>query len=299
MDLAGALHDLGGTHKRHGRLPEAEQALRAALAISPSAKTRHALGIVLLSQGRYAEGWPLYNARHEIPELGLTKPSLNIPEWNGASLSGRRLVIFPEQGFGDQIMFARFAPYLRSKGADVTLICNPLLARLFDGLADRVLGASGPVDFPDPDYWTMSGSIAGYCCGSPRDIPSKPYLFAEPRESIGRIGIVTKGNPKHANDANRSLPEDDAVRLLSLPGSVSLGLEDLSVGDLVISVDTAVAHLAGALGKPVWVLLPSLMTDWRWMEGRHDSPWYPSARLFRKAANEPWAAVVSRVIQSL
>jgi ADP-heptose:LPS heptosyltransferase len=68
--------------------------------------------------------------------------------------------------------------------------------------------------------------------------------------------------------------------------------------DLIISVDTAVAHLAGALGKPVWVLLPD-PPDWRWLTGRNDSPWYPTMRLFRQQDREGWGPLISRVAESL
>lgn len=303
------LHDFGGRLKMEGRLAEAESALRAALAIEPgNAMTRHALGIVLLSQGRYAEGWPFYDARHELPQLELFKPSLPYPEWRGESLSGKRLLIFHEQGFGDQIMFARFAAAAVDKGADVTLFCNPLLVRLFSTMRGvRVLGASGPVEFPDPDYWVMSGSVTGRSGVTPKTLPNAPYLFASAARPAARIGVMTTGNPKHTNDANRSLPPALARRLLDLPGAMSLALADTGASDfadtaaliagldLVVSVDTAVAHLAGALGKPVWILIPAIMTDWRWMEGRADSPWYPSATLFRQATPGKWGPVIADV----
>jgi len=308
--LHAALHDQGGLHKRDGRLAQAERALRAALQLAPNdAKTRHALGIVLLSQGRYAEGWPFYDARHEIVELGLFKPDLPYPEWQGQSLSGKRLLIFHEQGLGDQIMFARFAPHLRDMGADVTLFCHPLLSRLFDFPGIRVLAASGPVEFPDPDYWIMSGSVAGRLLRSPADIPNAPYLPSRKVSHAG-IGVVTKGNPRHTNDHNRSLSERESERLLKLPGAFSLAPEDtgakdfaetaelISGLDCVVTVDTSVAHLAGAMGKSVRILVPSVMTDWRWMERRSDSPWYPSARLYRHATHDR-VEVVERLIADL
>jgi hypothetical protein len=304
-----ALHDFGGHLKKTGRLPEAETALRAALALEPTnAMTRHALGIVLLSQGKYREGWPLYDARHELPQLGLFKPDLPYPEWRGEPLRGKNLLIFHEQGLGDQIMFARFAAWAREQGADVTLMCNPLLVRLFSTMAGiRALGASGPVEFPDPDFWVMSGSITGRTGLAPDALPNAPYLSAAPVRATGRIGVMTTGNPKHTNDANRSLPPALAGRLLQLPGATSLALADTGAADfadtaaiiagldLVITVDTAVAHLAGALGKPVWILIPAIMTDWRWMEERADSPWYPSALLFRQSTPGDWGPEISRI----
>ncbi len=310
-----AHHDLGGVLKLLGRLAEAEASLRRAHALAPDdPRTRHALGIVLLSQGRYGEGWPLYDARHAIPQLGLIKPALPFPEWRGEDVAGKRVLIFPEQGLGDQIQYARFAPWLAAKGADVTLLCHPALARLFaQSLGVRVIAAAGGVDFPDPDYWVMSGSVAGRTGLGPDDLPNAPYLRAAPgpHAAAGRIGVVTRGNPAHTNDAHRSLPAAQAAELTALPGAVSLHPEDTGAADmadtaalvtgldLVITVDTAVAHLAGALGKPVWILLPRVMTDWRWMEARTDSPWYPSARLFRQPAAGDWASVLGDVRAAL
>jgi len=304
-------HDLGGFYKLLGRLDEAEASLQAAHRLAPGdAVTRHALGIVLLSQGRYAEGWPHYDARHEIPELGLVKPRLPFPEWRGEDPAGRRLLIFPEQGLGDQIQFARFAPWLAGHGADVTLMCHPALARLFGQSFDvRVIAASGAVDFPDPDYWVMSGSVAGRSGLRPDELPNAPYLRTDPPAGggAGGIGLATHGNPAHANDANRSLAPALAERLFALPGAISLHPEDTGATDfaqtaaivdgldLVISVDTSVAHLAAAMGKPTWVLLPKLMTDWRWMEGREDSPWYPTAKLFRQANPGDWGPAIDAI----
>jgi ADP-heptose:LPS heptosyltransferase len=118
-----------------------------------------------------------------------------------------------------------------------------------------------------------------------------------------------KGSPTHSNDRNRSLPPKAAAQLASL--GRSLAPEDTGAGDfrdtagivagldLVISVDTAVVHLAGAMGKPVWVLLPSVETDWRWGRSGRDSPWYPSARLYRQAKPGDWAPVLRKVAADL
>lgn len=313
-DVAVVHHDIGALCRMLNRLPEAEAALREALRLAPQAPaTRHALGTVLMAQGRYREGWPLYDARRDVPELGLPRPPGQRPEWQGEALAGRSLVILPEQGFGDQIQYARFAPRLAAQGAKVTLICEKPLARLFAlNLGVQVMVAEGAVSLPPSDYWVLTGSIVGRLGLGPDEIPNAPYLQAEPHpKAAGRIGIVTRGNPKHANDANRSLPEAAARELMRLPGALSLDPTDLGARDfqdtasviagldLVITVDTAVAHLAGAMGRPVWILLPSRMTDWRWMTDRTDSPWYPSARLFRQPTSNDWGPVIAEVRDAL
>jgi hypothetical protein len=151
-----------------------------------------------------------------------------------------------------------------------------------------------------------------------------------PRQGL-RVGLAWKGNPNFENDADRSLPSlmtlaplaDAPVHFVSLqkgpgeaealqpPAGMSLHAIGPQLGDfadtaavianldLVICVDTAVAHLAGALGKPCWLLLPEYRCDWRWMTGREDSPWYPSMRLFRQSGGEGWAVVVDRIAGEL
>jgi Glycosyltransferase family 9 (heptosyltransferase) len=144
-----------------------------------------------------------------------------------------------------------------------------------------------------------------------------------------RIGLVWSGRPEHKNDHNRSLPFTQLAALLQPAwefhclqkelrpadlaqvqgrGDVALWCESLTsfadtaalvaCMDLVIAVDTSVAHLAAAMGKPVWLLLP-FSPDWRWLIGRDDTPWYPTMRLFRQSATGDWAGVLGRVIQAL
>lgn len=144
-----------------------------------------------------------------------------------------------------------------------------------------------------------------------------------------RVGLVWSGNPKHRNDHNRSIPlrtlsrildveatfvslqkdprPDDKEALLELPDiiDVTADLTDfaetaalLRCLDLVITVDTSVAHLAGALGCPTWILLP-YTPDWRWLLGRDDSPWYPTIRLFRQPKSRDYSSVVDRVSAEL
>jgi len=309
-------HLLAGMLAATGALRGAEAEYRRTLELAPSAaSTARVLATLLLSQGRYAEGFALYEARHAAPHLA--KPPLPYPEWTGQDLAGKRLLIWPEQGFGDQIQFARFAPILQRAGVDVTLLCAAPLTRLFAGcLGVRVLSAEGEVEFPAPDHWVMTCSLAARMGVEPATIPGAPYLHAlDPPPGPAaegpagaRIGVMTAGNPTNLNDANRSLPPEVAARLADLPGAVDLGpartgardfadtAAILAGLDLVITVDTAVAHLAGAMGKPVWILIPDTGADWRWLRRRTDSPWYPTARLYRQGAADSWAAVVERVV---
>lgn len=234
------------------------------------------------------------------------RPSLPWPEWRGEDVNGKRLIVWPEQGLGDKIMFARYLPML--SGADVTVLCEPALVRLFrENFAVNVVEASGRTDFPDPDFWVMYGSLPLRVGG----VPSAPYLSAEPTRSDARIGVCAQGSPRHPNDAARSLFGDDASQLLGLRGAMDLAPEisgaadfaetaSLIAGlDLIITVDTALAHLAGALGKPVRILLPASGLDWRWAGRGQRTRWYPSATLIRQAPGEPWASTIARATANL
>lgn len=309
-------HRLGLVHKHFGRLEAAEAAFRRALAIDPqAASTQRLLATLVLAKGEFDEGFALYEGRHTLPAMA--KPPLPAPEWRGEEVAGKALLIWPEQGFGDQIMFARFAAVLKARGADVTLLCRPGLVPLFEGsLGVRTVAAEGAVDFPDPDYWVMTCSLAWRLGVSVETIPGAPYLRAlsagpSPGEGF-KVGLVTRGNPGHLNDANRSLPAAEAARLERLPAR-AIALDPAVTGagdfadtaaiidqlDLVISVDTAIAHLAGAMGKPTWLLLSRIDTDWRWLKDRTDSPWYPSMRLYRQERPGDWAEVLDRVERDL
>jgi hypothetical protein len=152
----------------------------------------------------------------------------------------------------------------------------------------------------------------------------------EPYKGKRKIGLAWSGRPTHHDDARRSIRFDLLAPLLQSPDTAFFSLQkgpaldqltsstygdqvvnlDQSLSDfaetaaaiahldLVITVDTAVAHLAGALGKPVWTMLAAA-ADYRWMLDREDSPWYPTMRLFRQKSNDDWTEVIARVNQAL
>jgi hypothetical protein len=302
-----------------GRLREAEAPLRLALAANPqSPDIRLTLGMNLLAQGRYDEGWPLYDARIALNALNDAVPrSLPFPRWSGEDVAGRRIALFPEQGWGDQIQFARFVPELRRRGAVVSWLVHPSLLRLFQHSFPGIdiIPATGETRFPDPDAWLTLVDLP-YCLGiTLENLPAEPYIDTAVQWSNApqglRVGLVTRGGSRFLDDARRSLPPAKAEYLeRHLPGSlVSLHPEQSGVRDfadtaaiirqldLVVSVDTAVAHLAGAMGKPCLLLLPGFRTDWRWMRERSDSPWYPGHRLYRANADGNWDEALARLIE--
>lgn len=305
---AAAHHGLGNALIATGRPREAEAAFRAAVELAPALSApRYGLSQTLLAQGRYWEAQAYLTSRHDVTQLAIPRWGYAGVPWTGEDLAGKRLLIFPEQGLGDQIMMARFAPRLQAAGADVTLLCAPALTGIFSTLGVRVVAAEGAASFPKPDYWTTVMDLPGLMGLERDDVSGPPYLAATAGASLGagfHVGVVALGNPAHPNDRQRSLFGEDAARLNALPCVVhSLAPQDgrsladvaalIAKLDLVISVDSAMAHLAGALGKPVWILIPALRTDWRWGErGSQTTPWYGSARLFWSAPDGSWTDAI-------
>lgn len=344
-----------------GREAEAEALFRQALRLRPGYPlARLDLSCLLLAQARYAEGWVLHEARHDptLPDSGIAPPKLPLPAWRGESLVGRRLLVWPEQGLGDQIQFCRYVPRLKAAGASwITLVCQAPLRALFETLAgaDAVLAAEvvdnafaiDPASIAPHDCWTFPLSVPTLLGTDLSTLPEvrPPYLGAPadrsarwrarlpPAPATTRIGLVWRGNPLHHNDRDRSLPGLEVLApLWSVPRTAFYSLQFGRAGwvartpppgqalvhigdalndfadtaaalcalDLLICVDTSIAHLAGALGRPCWVLLPRHRTDWRWLRDREDSPWYPvGMRLFRQAERGNWGPVVARVREAL
>jgi hypothetical protein len=312
---------LGLAYAALGKTDLAEIELRTSLAFrSGHAPTELALGGLLLSLGRLTEGWPLMEQRVGLHRRSVPAVTLPYPEWMGEPLDGRSIVVQVEQGLGDQIQMARFATGLKARGAGrVTLTTRSPLKDLLacaPGVdATVAVDAGAKVGLDPHDLWTRYFTLPGRLGVGVGDLWTGPYLSA-PADRLARwqpaarVGLVWQASPTGFNGANKGLPLDQARRLLDR-GLVSLHPEDTGVADmsdtaaivagldLVVSIDTSVAHLAGAMGKPVWTLLPFHKTDWRWMRGREDSPWYPTMRLYRHAGVQDWSGLVDRVLSDL
>lgn len=324
---------LGYILTRLGRLNEAALACEAAIRLRPDFAQAHwNLSIALLLSGDLTRGFAEYEWRKQHARYRADFPALPGPVWSGADPAGQTILVRAEQGFGDAIQFVRYLPLLRAAGGNPILMCAPSLVPLFQSMsgAQAVSWTARP---PAYDAWIDQISLPRIFGTTLDSIPAADgYLQAEPgRQSAWRgrlpdgckIGIASAGNPKHSGDRRRSIPFGLAGMLTNMPGVhlVNLqfgeaakvpGLPDLTAWltdyaetaalivnlDLVITVDTSVAHLAGALGKPVWILLPHA-PDWRWLLQRTDSPWYRSARLFRQTIAGDWGSVLTQVAEEL
>lgn len=318
------------------------------------------LSIALLRSGNLIQGFsdfetrwsPSLETRQSIP------PTTKLNMWDGEMRSICHLMVWAEQGYGDEIQFVRYLSLLKQGGIrEITLVCKPGLKPLFQQLTDvdHLYDLNEWREDPDSgvEAWCFLMSLPHFFNTTLETIPNRlPYLKApsslDTAVGAGRamrpwkppllpagplVGLVWAGRSGHDNNANRSLSSlaqlapfwgVDGVRFVSLqvgdgaaeaarpPSGQALfdwgcqfkdfadTADAIAQLDLVICVDTAAAHLAGAMGKPVWVLLPFIGLDWRWLEEREDSPWYPQVmRLFRQQQEEPWESVIDRVTCAL
>jgi len=336
---AEAYRNLGMMYKEAHCYEEAEASYKEALKIIPDcAQTQANLGYLLLELGRYREGWPLYETRYD-PRVNPTfaRYEFSFPRWRGESLEGKTILIVPEQGFGDEIQFVRFVTLLKERGARVTLMCKQPLQRLFSTLQD-VESVIPETETPQKhDFWSFLLTVPLYFGTILETIPGRlPYLNTRhewiteklllPKGSF-IVGLVWKGSSEHGNDIHRSLREFSVLEpLWSVPEVTFVSLQKgppitnqtkqpiiereiddfadtavlISQLDLVICVDTSVAHLCGALGKKCWVLLPFIGCDWRWMRERDDSPWYPNVmHLVRQNTANGWDETIAKIVTAL
>lgn len=338
-----AFTNLGSVLREKGDFDEAIRAFQRALEARPGyPEARWNLGLLRLLKGELAEGWELYETRWELRQ-GFPAIRLMEPLWDGSELAGRRIVLHSEQGFGDTIQFARYAPMVASRGGRVTIVCQPPLERLLRTVDGVETVISDPAAIPQFDLRCPLMSLPRVFGTRLESIPAAiPYLSAEAALVRGwterfaaeprglKVGLVWAGSRTSTNDRTRSIAPTELLPLGGIPGIRFYSLQKPDPArpalttpppfevvdwtrqlhdfadtaalirhlDLVISVDTAVAHLSGALGRPVWVLLP-FAPDWRWLLNRTDSPWYPTARLFRQPGPRDWQTPIRRMAEEL
>jgi len=331
-NLAGALVDAR-------RLDEAHERFCRAVDLDAKLPDAHyGLGMLQLLEGDFADGWKNYEWRWRSSQQNRRRHQ-DKPEWDGKPAPGQAVLIHCEQGLGDSIQFARYLPSVARHAGSVILECPPEARRLFEtipGLAKVVTPDDAPPEFDVQIPLLSLPRLLGTTLDSiPSQVPylhpreCQPHPLGLPVEKF-KVGLTWAGNPRHRNDAFRSMQwtdcqvllESDCAHFVSLqfnPGDVAAAAlgqaanatdaashcTDLAataaiIGqlDLVISVDTATAHLAGALGKPIWLLLP-FAGEWRWLENRTDSPWYPTMRIFRQPRPGDWNSVIADVIAAL
>ena len=299
-------------------------------------------GQLKLMRGDWAGGFADYDHRAELANP--TYKALPDARWDGAApRDGELLVLVAEQGLGDIMQFARFAPVLAALGHDVVVLVRkgmvPLL-KTMKGIS--VISDIAELQSKKPLRWAPLMSVPGMLGVTPETLPRDvPYLGVDParvKAWAGKLGNApfkiginwTAGNADRTIAADRNIPLTAFKDIAALPGVELIALQKghalgdirgvafrdkirtieadmnadsdffldtaaaISHLDLVVGCDTSVVHLAGALGKPVFTAVP-VISDWRWMLSRDDSPWYPTMRVFRQDATAQWGPVFARI----
>lgn len=341
---AHALSNRGLALQELKRPAEALASFDKALRLQPDYADCHCnRALVLMLLGCFEEAWREYEWRRKT--RAWAPRTFAAPEWQGESLNGKRLLLYAEQGLGDTIQYARFAPLLTERGAEVILEVQPPLAGLIETLDGVRQVVRHGLPLPEIDCHLPLLSVPYVLGLGEGEVPAAaPYLRADParveawatRLPTGefRIGIAWQGNPRAEIDRGRSIPLGAFAPLARLPGVRLISLqkgdgaeqladlppgmqvadlgEDFDAGidgfldsaavmtqlDLVVTSDNTIAHLAGALGRPVWIVLKEV-PECRWMLGRADTPWYPTARLFRQRRSGDWDEIFARLAEAV
>lgn len=293
------------------------------------------LGISLLLHGRYAAGWREFEWRTEIPRFRKQHYRFDKPRWNGERLEGKTLLLFGEQGHGDTIQFLRYLPLAAGRCSRIVLDVPPLLVDLlksFPGVA-----ACTALGDPKPEFDAYASLMSLPHLLRLESIPAPAAIPLPTGVETGRtagsslqVGLAWAGSPKQKRDHLRSIPLAQWNRLATIDGveftALQMGppspnapsdghafqfvqdckdMEDfaglaavVAQLDLVITIDSAVAHLAGSMGKPVWILLPGTV-DWRWGFQGTSTDWYPTARLYRQTTPANWETVMAAIAGDL
>jgi Flp pilus assembly protein TadD len=329
------LTNLSSVLKELGKVEEAEAPLREALRLAPAAPApRYNLALLLLLTGRFAEGWDAWEAR--VAAGAQPRRPFTQPVWDGTPLGERTLLVYSEQGLGDTIQFCRYVPLLPNGIVLEVQPRMKRLLQTLPGNAEVITAGENLPPFDVVCPLMSLPRLLGTPAGTVPYLSAEPERAEQWRQRLGgglKVGIAWQGNPNRHEDRGRSIGLRHFLPLMEVPGIRLISLQrndgldqldsvpelrvetlgdDFDAGpdafvdtaavmanlDLVITSDTAIAHLAGALGRPVWVALRAV-PDWRWMLERPDSLWYPTMRLFRQTTRDDWAPVFAAMVGEL
>jgi len=348
-EYAEARYNLGCVFKDLGRLDDALISIARALEILPEyPQARFGQALAQLQSGDFSTGWRSYESRWESPDHDTPRRAYPQPLWTGEGLHSGRLLLWGEQGVGDEIQFAALIPEAIRTGNSIELDCDarlkPLFVRSFPEI--EVVSGYGPAETRRTEIAAQmpTGSLPGLFRRTEVSFAAtvSPYLKADPEErerlrarySDGRrlIGLAWHTRNQRTG-RKRSIGLESFAPLFEIHGTRWISLQygdfdeleeqaqaacapllidrdvdqladmdrfaaQVAAMDQIITIDNSTAHLAGALGLPVRLLLP-YAADWRWLEKREDSPWYPTMRLFRQPGPGDWESVIQSVLTAL
>jgi hypothetical protein len=318
---AVTLHHLGLSHYDQGEYDTALNYYTLALeAKADEPLVKGSIAIAKLAQGKLKEGLYEFEVVNHKP---VRKPITDsgIPRWKGEDLTGKTVILAHEQGFGDTLQFIRFAPLLKKRCKKLIFSGPDVLSGLIGDNFEfkAIIGEEGPFK---ADYVTSCMAAAALMGIEYKDIKGEPYMKAKPMDLPKRgklkVGLSWKGSPGYAMDALRSASLEAFCPLFDLPGAAfyslqvrpgpqeitNMGLDGfiadvgstlkdfrdtaraISAMDVIVTTDSANGHMAGALGKPVLLMLGKAPC-WRWMRSG-ETRWYRGHKIFRQPTVDQW-----------
>lgn len=354
-DFAPALINLAVVRDLQGRMDDVPELLEKTIQFQPENTSAHFhYALALLTRERFSEGWNEYTWRFRQPQTSTLHHKFDLPFWGGEPLQNQKLLIWTEQGPGDEILALSMLPETLARGADCTLVCSERLAPLFKRsfpevtivYREEVLG--GKNNEIRADYQASLSHLGQQLRQNMDAFPGRNAYLKADADLTQELRVRYRGEAKKPlvgiswRSANvlagpeKSTALEDWIDILRTPDvrfvSLQYGdheeevsavraaanidiLTDSTVNplknmdrfaaqvaamDLVISVSNTTVHVAGAMGRPVWTLVPSSVGRiWYWFLERTNSPWYPSMRLFRQKRNSDWKGTLDEVVQAL
>jgi len=326
-DHLGALLMSGIVQEELKHFNQAKELYLSCIDAYPDYVTAHVnLGMCYLLTGEYDKGWKEYEWRLKLDSKHY-KHKFDKPQWNGEALNGKKLLVVCEQGFGDSIQFIRFTKILSDEGAKIIVIAQEELNCLLKNQqgVDEVYSFDDQI--PDYDFYVYLLSIPRILEWEPKmNIQNFPYISVKnkPLDFLDtnkiNIGLLTQTRKETGDERTRSIElkkfngffnkkKHNVISLDYFSGETDKSIIDVSPNindfidtaniiqnvDLVISVDTVIAHIAGAMNKKVLVMLPAV-PGWRWDLNFSDTtPWYPSMKLFRQPIHNDWDTVLKEI----
>ncbi len=344
-DFVKAYSNLAVLYHCMGELKKAEKYHEKAITLDHDFADSHwNYAITLLLTGDYLRGWKEYEWRWEAESFKETRRFPNASHWDGRQLSGKKLFVYAEQGFGDTIQFIRYMPLLANYGGEVVLEVQPALNKLLQNIPgfETIIskGEAIPLDF---DYCLPLLSLPFVFRTTLDTIPKShikntdAYIVPDQsvihnwREKVSsekmKVGLCWTGNPRNTYNSVRTCPFELLLPLLDIPNisfydlqkdKTDLKYQDIgrehpdyydltqdltdfqdtagliSALDIIITVDTSIAHLSAAMGKPTWVMVAN-PPDWRYGIDKMDNLWYPTMKLFRQKSPKNWKDVIDEI----
>ncbi len=328
-DRSITVSDLGGALTYAGHFQETISLYEEFMKKNPNDPVidiiRWNMAFPLLLFGDFQQGLSMYESRVKVKQITEKYSKLTVitPRWQGEKIEGKTLLIRCSlQGLGDSIQFLRYLPKLFGYKCKIILEMSDQLHCIFHDLGITLVSLDDPT--PDHDVHTDVMSLPYLFSTRYETIPPPISLKAKNKPIKNQIGIAWKGNPLNPIFKHKSMRVENFEKLLQIPGKIYLSLqkdvtdeegkfldshhvqrpllntiedvlEILQTCEMVITIDTMVAHLAATIGIPTWIFLP-YVPDWRWFLERTDSPWYPTARLFRQKAMDDWSHPMDSVL---